>query len=231
MIDKGIQQGMEQDARRIVERIPDKMVKQNILDVRLRLKELIGQQGWSLKQVGNMVGRSSSTISLFLQGKYKGDSVGLAKKLHQLMESHARRKRRPRGQAFVQTAVAKKIFTVIKQTEAFSDDKEGKIGVIIGDGGHGKSHCLRQYAEINEHCLRRAGRCNDIDTSIRRDRKAIRARCERDKVVDYPPTYRCTPEPAHHNHAGRGIAAFGQGAKSAQADNCNKVTLSPYPGR
>ncbi|KPL21777.1 MAG: hypothetical protein AMJ75_09330 [Phycisphaerae bacterium SM1_79] len=156
MTDKGIQQGLEQDARRISERIPDKMTKKAILDVRLRLQEFVTRQGWSRKRIGEMIGRSPSTISLFLKGEYKGDAEDLSKKLHQLMESCERRQRRPHGETFVSTTVAKKIFTVITETEAFSNspsDPEGKIGIIIGDGGHGKSHCLRQYAEANKNTV------------------------------------------------------------------------------
>lgn len=70
-----------------------------------------------------------------------------------MMESYARRERRPQSQKFVKTKVAKEIFTVIAETEAFSDEQEGKIGIIIGDGGHGKSCCLRQYAETNKNTI------------------------------------------------------------------------------
>jgi len=154
MTDKSIQQGLEQDARRVEERIPDKMTRQAILDVRLRLREFIAQQGFSQKKIGQMVGfKNGSPISSFLKGDYKGDIEGLAKKLHEIMESYARRERRPHGEAFVKTAVAKRIFTVIAETDAFSDEQEGKIGIIIGDGGHGKSHCLRQYAEANKNTV------------------------------------------------------------------------------
>lgn len=154
MTDKSIQQGLEQDARLVEERIPDKMTRQAILDIRLRLREFIGQQGFSQKKIGQMAGfKTGSIISQFLKGDYKGDAEGLAEKLHDIMESYARRERRPHGEAFVRTAVAKRIFTVIAETDAFSDEQEGKIGIIIGDGGHGKSHCLRQYAQANKNTV------------------------------------------------------------------------------
>jgi len=154
MTDKSIQQGLEQDARLVEERMPDKMTRQVILDVRLRLREFIAQQGFSQKKIGQMVGfKTGSIISQFLKGDYKGDVKGLVEKLHQLMESYTRRERKPHGEAFVKTAVAKRIFTVIAETDAFSDEQEGKIGIIIGDGGHGKSHCLRQYAQSNKNTV------------------------------------------------------------------------------
>ena len=154
MSDKDIFEGMEQDARRVQERIPDKMTQKVILDVRLRLREFIGQHGWTQKKIGQQVGfADGAPISAFLSGKYKGDVGGLSKKLHQLMESYARRERRPQGPSFVPTVVAKLIFTVIAETEAFSNEKEGKIGIIIGDSGHGKSMCLQQYAEANKNTV------------------------------------------------------------------------------
>ena len=111
MTDHSIQKGLERDARQIEERIPDKMTQQAILDVKLRLREFIGQRGWSQTKIGQTVGfKDGSVISSFLKGDYKGDVEGLSKKLHELMESCARRKRKPHGPAFVETAVAKKIF-------------------------------------------------------------------------------------------------------------------------
>jgi len=129
------------------------MTQQRVLDVTLRLRGLIGEKGWSLKKIAQMAGVSRSTMSLFLKGDYKGDCKGLAAKLHDIMESVARRERTPHTEEFVRTAVAKRIFTVIAETDAFSTEQEGKIGIIIGDGGHGKSHCLRAYGETNRNTV------------------------------------------------------------------------------
>ncbi len=68
------------------------------------------------------------------------------------INSFGRREKRVRNKPYIETTVAIKIATLIKQTEAFSDD-EGKIGVIVGDGGHGKSHCMREYAEANKNTI------------------------------------------------------------------------------
>ena len=53
---------------------------------------------------------------------------------------------------FVQTTVAWKIGNLITQTDAFSTE-EGKIALIIGDSGHGKSVCLKQYSEANKNTI------------------------------------------------------------------------------
>lgn len=55
MNDEQIKAALEQDARQITERKPDKMTRQAILDVRLRLQEFIGKHGFSQKQIGQLV--------------------------------------------------------------------------------------------------------------------------------------------------------------------------------
>jgi DNA transposition AAA+ family ATPase len=53
---------------------------------------------------------------------------------------------------FVKTSVAWKIGNLITQTDAFSAE-EGKIALVIGDSGHGKSVCLKQYSEANKNTI------------------------------------------------------------------------------
>jgi len=158
MTDKSIQRGLEQDARLVEEWMPDKLTKEAVLNVAIRLREFIDRTGFSQKKIGLMVGfkpsAAGSVISQFLKNEYKGDVKTLAEKLHQLMESFARRERRPKkADDFVKTSVAKAIFTLITTTETFSDDKEGKIGLIIGDSGHGKSRCLQEYSRANKNTI------------------------------------------------------------------------------
>ncbi len=53
---------------------------------------------------------------------------------------------------YVETSVALAIMELVRRVESFSSD-EGMIGLVIGDGGHGKSICLRQYAKANLNSL------------------------------------------------------------------------------
>jgi len=133
--------------------MPEKMTQQAIVDVALRVRDLMGKEEWSLRRVAEMIDVSRSTLSLFMRGKYKGDSKSIAAKLHQLLESCARRTRTPCGKAFVETTIAKEILDLILHADKFSNEQEGKIGVVIGDSGHGKSTCLRQYAEVNKNTV------------------------------------------------------------------------------
>lgn len=116
------------------------------------LKIFLSEHNWTQAAVAAKLGVSTAVINQFLKGKYKGSHEELINKVGHLLDSIARRDRRVKGKAFIETSVAKKIHTLITQTEAFSDD-EGKIGLIIGDGGHGKSHCLREYARANRNTV------------------------------------------------------------------------------
>lgn len=47
--------------------------------------------------------------------------------------------------SFILTSVAREIISLCRLVEAYSGS-EGRIGVIVGDGGHGKTTCLKEYA-------------------------------------------------------------------------------------
>jgi len=153
MTDRSIQQALEQDAQVISERIPTDMTKQKANDAAKWLREFMDERQLSQAKVAQLIDVSSSTLSQFLAGKYKGDIEGLTNKLVNLINTMTRREKRVRGEAYVETTVAKRIATLITQTESFSDEDEGKIGLVVGDGGHGKSHCLRAYAKANKNTV------------------------------------------------------------------------------
>jgi DNA transposition AAA+ family ATPase len=143
--------GLEQDARTITERTP--MNHDEAIQTGLRLGQFIEENRLTQATVARKIGVSTTVISQFVGGKYKvQDLTELAAKVVQFINSFARRSKREKT-GFVETTVAKAIFTVIEQTEAASDDNEGRIGVIVGDAGHGKSVCLRQFAEVNPNSV------------------------------------------------------------------------------
>lgn len=152
MTENGLEKGLEQDARRIAERLPEKLTIpeiEKLIDSVRRFKE---SNGFTYVQIARWIGYSKSVVSEFLAGRYGGDIEKLASKLVFVMNSVQRKKRRVKNDGFIETTVAKRIGTLITQTEAFSDT-EGRIGVVIGDGGHGKSHCLRQYGKADKNSI------------------------------------------------------------------------------
>ena len=145
-----IRKDLEQDARVITERIP--VAKTKAKDVAGSLKAFMADHDYSQRKIADMIGVSTATVSQFLSGKHKGDTVNLINKIVHLINSITRKDKRVRNKPFIDTTVARKIGTLITQTERFTDD-EGKIGMIIGDGGHGKSHCMRAYAAANKNTI------------------------------------------------------------------------------
>jgi len=152
MSDKDIQHGLEQDAQRIKERIPMDVTKATAEKTAESLRMLMTEQNYSQADIARMLGISSAVISQFLAGKYKGNLKDLINKIDNLINSADRRGRQARGSAYVETSIAKKIGALIANTDAFSSE-EGKIAIIIGDSGCGKTKCLQAYAAANRNSI------------------------------------------------------------------------------
>jgi len=153
MTDRSIQTGLEQDAQWISERIPEKMTKADIQQAVEKLRLFMERHDYIQATIARKVGVTSSVISQFLADKYKGDVRTLIIKITDLINTVDRRSRHARKREFVETNVAKRIDTVIKQTRAFSNETEGAISIIVGDSGHGKSVCLREYAAVHKNTV------------------------------------------------------------------------------
>jgi len=147
-----IQKGLEQDASLIQERVPERLTAENVRGVAVSLRSFMDKNNLGQGRVGELLGVSRTVIQNFLGAGYKGDIPRLCNKIVHLINSVDRKHRHGHQGAFVETTVAKRIAAFITQTEAFSIG-EGKLGLIIGDGGHGKSVCLRQYAEANKNTV------------------------------------------------------------------------------
>jgi len=155
MNDKHIQKALEQEAQVITERMPSDMAKRSeaMEMTAVQLKRFMVEHNFSQAGIARRIGVSSAAISQFASGKYKGDVKTLINKIINLINSVERKETRPkRDDSYIETTVARKIAALITNTERFSE-VEGKIGLIIGDGGHGKSHCLRAYAEANKNTM------------------------------------------------------------------------------
>jgi DNA transposition AAA+ family ATPase len=103
-------------------------------------------------RVAELLGVRRTVVQNFLGAGYRGDIAKLCNKIVHLINSVDRKHRHGHHGTFIETSVAKRIATFITQTEAFSIG-EGKLGLIIGDAGHGKSVCLSQYAEANKNTV------------------------------------------------------------------------------
>jgi len=152
MSEDGIQRGLDRDARIVAEQVPGAVTPEAVEQVKASLRQFMKAQGLSQAKAAGLLGVSHTMISEFLGGRYKGNISKLVNRIVGLVNSYERKERQAEGKRFIETAVAKRIHTLIVQTEAFSGE-EGKIGLIVGDGGHGKSVCLRQYTEANKNSI------------------------------------------------------------------------------
>lgn len=147
-----ILKSIEQDAQIKQERMPMIINTTEAQQVAAKLSDFLKEREIHQVEFARMIGVGTAQLNQFLKNKYKGKLDTIINKVLNLMESMGRKERRVKGVEHVQTSVAKGIAALITRTEAFSDD-EGKIGLLIGDGGHGKSHCLRQYAQANKNTI------------------------------------------------------------------------------
>jgi len=147
-----ILKSIEQDAQLKQERMPMEITNAEAVRVAAKLLEFLKEREIHQVEFARMIGVGNARLNQFLKNKYKGKLDTIINKVLNMMESMGRKERRVKNVAYVQTSVAKGIAALITQTEAFSDE-EGKIGLLIGDGGHGKSHCLRQYAQANKNTI------------------------------------------------------------------------------
>jgi len=150
MNNESIQKGLEQDAQQISERIPKEVTQVNAIQKAQSLRRFMDRHKFSQAKVARMLGVSPSVINQYLANTYKGDLETITTKIVDLINTVDHRTRQIRTRPFIETTVARRIGTVIKQTRAFSTKDEGAIALIIGDSGHGKSICLREYAEANK---------------------------------------------------------------------------------
>lgn len=152
MVDNEVQKGLEQDAQVIKERVPEELTEDATREVVSSLRAFMCEHDISQGKVAELLGVSRTMVSAFLGDGYKGNVAKLVNKVVQLINSTDHKSRHGQHGGYVETTVAKRIATLITQTEAFSID-EGMIGLIIGDGGHGKSVCLRQYVQANKNTV------------------------------------------------------------------------------
>ena len=145
---------LQHDAELRQERIPMAVNKKIACEVAAKLRDFIAAQGITQARLAQMLGVGKTKLNQFLQLKYTAQAgvEEIVNKGLQLIDSMARKKRRVRQKPYVETTVAKAIGALVVQTEALSDE-EGRIGLVIGDGGHGKSVCLRQYAKANRNSV------------------------------------------------------------------------------
>lgn len=147
-----IRENFDRDAQRIVQRMPEKISETSAGVVMLALQEFIQKNSYTQVRVAKFLDVNKTTLNRFLNGHF--DIANLRDFLNKIvcfLNSFAAKQCNAK-QGFVETSTARAIFTLVRQVDAFSYE-EGCIGLIIGDSGHGKSVCLREYSKANKNSV------------------------------------------------------------------------------
>jgi DNA transposition AAA+ family ATPase len=144
---------MEQDAQKREVWMPNFDNPQAVAEFIDNVKLFMERHSLNNSAVARKIDISSTTISQFLNGKYPGDAKAICSKLHSFINTTEQRGRMKKEPDFVETSVAKAIIAAIKQTESFTKPTEGRISLIVGDAGHGKSVALLAYHKNNPNTI------------------------------------------------------------------------------
>lgn len=99
----------------------------------------IKQRRFTLESIAKKLGQgySTSVLSQFRSGRYKGDLEKVARATNELMERDERSRELPKPKDYVETEVARRILTVVRTAI-----EAGGIGVFYGPSGTGKTKSL-----------------------------------------------------------------------------------------
>ncbi len=121
-----------------------------------RLEKFQEKTGMSISKIANGIGRGSSTISEWKNGKYKGDLEKLEEEIENYLSRHDEEIVR-RIDFCVETEVTKKVFYVLDTIAEYvaaatraGITESAKIGFISGRAGLGKTWSLTEYKKRNE---------------------------------------------------------------------------------
>lgn len=111
------------------------------------LKQRIIDGEFSQKEIARVLDLSTTTISMYLNGTYKGDSATIDKKVEQFLLQFDEKKEYDSQKiklSFVKTSVAKRVFNIAKMCQF-----NGEIGICFGRSGYGKTTACKEYADKN----------------------------------------------------------------------------------
>jgi len=140
-----ITQSLSQDAQVLKERMPMGTPIEQARQIADALQRFMDDNDLTVKRVAQICGVSTSVICQLRSRRYTGDVATMAAKVTDAINSYSRRAVHEKP-VYVHTTVARRIHDLIVTTDSYSGDDEGKIGMVIGDAGHGKSVCLQQFA-------------------------------------------------------------------------------------
>jgi len=119
--------------------------------LRAKLQEYMTASGAPRKRVAAGLDISTTTLSLYLSGKYKGDNARLNEAVGGFlarMEEREEKDKRGPATRFVMTRQARMVHSVLRDCHI-----DGDMGVVISRSGLGKTTALREYAKENKDVI------------------------------------------------------------------------------
>ncbi len=107
------------------------------------LKRYRDESGKSQSAIARELGVSAAAISSFLSGSYKAPHT-LIPKIEALLSNAESKSLAPKAPGFALTGISKRVMDAIEYCHL-----QGKIGVIYGDAGIGKTMAIREYVREN----------------------------------------------------------------------------------
>jgi len=118
-------------------------------ELRIKLKILMEQKGYSQSSVANSLQVSSSALSQYLSGKYNGNVKKIDEDVKNFIDREAEKERQPLKKVeFIQTVNAKKVYDTARFCHL-----DGEIGVIYGDAGTGKTTAVKEYVKKHKDAI------------------------------------------------------------------------------
>lgn len=113
----------------------------------IQVKQLIKDKGFTQTQIAKECGFSGGALSSYFKGTYKGDNEKLEAALQKWLDGQTQKTATfVSAPDFVDTPTASKIFADFDFVKMF-----GKMGVIYGASGVGKTQAARQYTKANNN--------------------------------------------------------------------------------
>lgn len=110
-------------------------------DIRDELKTLMETKGYTISYVATAIGVAKSTISMWINGTYKGDNTKITDKVNNFLQRENERKNNEEI-PIVDISIIRYIFEIGRLCHT-----KGKIGVCAGRAGLGKTVAVKEYTK------------------------------------------------------------------------------------
>ncbi|MBR1626484.1 MAG: AAA family ATPase [Bacteroidales bacterium] len=111
------------------------------MDIRTELKELMENKGFTVLFVATAIGIAKSTVSMWLNGTYKGDNDKITDKVNNFIQRE-RERSNEEELPIVDISIMKFINEIGRTCHT-----KGKIGVCAGRAGLGKTVAVKEYTK------------------------------------------------------------------------------------